>query len=1114
MTSVQIQTLLQPPDRDASVQHAVSILNSSFTTLQHLRTGNALSNSLEAAKAVSDRYQSQVGLSFDLTDNELIIPHLAQLASSQSAVDLLIKETRSRAKDLIVSANELSLLRHSLADELTVLSDGLVSSTLPSGMEPSLLEEIEALHLNLKELQSVKEYVLVIYKALQLSEKAVNKIRDTPTSFVINEASVSDYVLLQELVDSVGHACRKAEIDTGKDLKLLSFLKELLERTWSGVKDSLSSSLLSAAENLHWPMPVDYAAAKPESRKAFESAFVNLLKLQEIGKKLHSNKEGDKTDEASRDGLYPLQALIRPVALRFKYHFEGTRQTNRVDKPEWYFAHTLNVSHEHRPFLEIVVQRLLQISKYESITAWREFTRLLLPMVSRKIKRSIPALLPHPPLLAHTVYQALAFDDALREAGFSLSGTLGNSGGDVWEGISDIILGSKDWFDAWLEGERKFAEDQYNDIIISSDAWQIPDDATEDAMNEQEVRPTNSARRVKALIEQITDRYRALPRFLHKTRFLIAVQVPILELYHTRISESLDAFETLSSFLVRAVPGALAGHAGHGRDSKSMTVGVDGSQRLVKAYVSAKWMAIVMALWGEDIFFLELWHQICEKASLRSRVEDVDALPNPNDVKDEGTIFAELVAQYDKLTERAENMLVRQICGEVEADLKAHLFKQPNSVSENDEPILSQTLLGPVARLSAHLSFLHKTLPAPVVVGLYRKIAGHISTHILQRQVLYRGRGRMSSQEGRIVLDEANVWVETSRIALGGGGVRRVETPWEHLLEAGRLLSLEGEAFERVVNAVRLGDEKAYDRLADVLGISEMDSEEVMNVLSGASLEVLLYGATVISWKGPGPDSSALVERLFVSSKAALDGSKPVRGGIPIVFPCFGAPDPGHPQHAKLSQHGYARNSTWAWDGKTVFDNDAGVSVRLTLTPDVSLTGDHVVLAYVITLAEHQLSTDLHVTNVSTSEPVEFQALLHTYLRAPASSVHIDGLLGLTYIDKTIAGTPKNIESRMVTDVQKFTDSVYERAPGKYNITWPEGGVKVKAIGFEDVVIWNPGSVAGSNIGDMEEGGWERYVCIEPGYVSAFKTIQPGETWIGGQLITPIRSPSVFPAVL
>jgi glucose-6-phosphate 1-epimerase len=88
-----------------------------------------------------------------------------------------------------------------------------------------------------------------------------------------------------------------------------------------------------------------------------------------------------------------------------------------------------------------------------------------------------------------------------------------------------------------------------------------------------------------------------------------------------------------------------------------------------------------------------------------------------------------------------------------------------------------------------------------------------------------------------------------------------------------------------------------------------------------------LFGATVISWKateksGPGEP----IERLFVSSKAALDGSKAVRGGIPVVFPCFGPPE--HPDHSKLPQHGFARNEFWAFDS-VVMDNEVGVSVRL-----------------------------------------------------------------------------------------------------------------------------------------------------------------------------------------
>ena len=88
-------------------------------------------------------------------------------------------------------------------------------------------------------------------------------------------------------------------------------------------------TLLEAAEKLKWPMKVDYASASPEDRKAFETAFYNLLKLQTIGEKIHHSSE----HKAGRtEGIYPIQALVRGIALRFKFHFEGNRPTNRLDK--------------------------------------------------------------------------------------------------------------------------------------------------------------------------------------------------------------------------------------------------------------------------------------------------------------------------------------------------------------------------------------------------------------------------------------------------------------------------------------------------------------------------------------------------------------------------------------------------------------------------------------------------------------------------------------------------------------------------------------------------------------------------------------------------------------
>jgi glucose-6-phosphate 1-epimerase len=58
-------------------------------------------------------------------------------------------------------------------------------------------------------------------------------------------------------------------------------------------------------------------------------------------------------------------------------------------------------------------------------------------------------------------------------------------------------------------------------------------------------------------------------------------------------------------------------------------------------------------------------------------------------------------------------------------------------------------------------------------------------------------------------------------------------------------------------------------------------SKVVATLPSGESVEVLLFGATVTSWKSNGGKT----ENLWLSEKAALDGSKAVRGGIPVVFP-------------------------------------------------------------------------------------------------------------------------------------------------------------------------------------------------------------------------------------
>lgn len=167
---------------------------------------------------------------------------------------------------------------------------------------------------------------------------------------------------------------------------------------------------------------------------------------------------------------------------------------------------------------------------------------------------------------------------------------------------------------------------------------------------------------------------------------------------------------------------------------------------------------------------------------------------------------------------------------------------------------------------------------------------------------------------------------------------------------------------------------------------------------TGESVDILLYGATIVSWK----DATGK-EKLFLSDKAALDGSKAVRGGIPLVFPVFGkAPD--HAATAALPQHGFARTSRWEFLGRSTSEGsgtrdglggdssvklDFGLS-QSNLTEESKKAWPHAFgLIYSVTLGREGLTTSIVVRNEGESA-WDFQLLLHTYFRVNVSWLSFD----------------------------------------------------------------------------------------------------------------------------
>jgi len=233
-----------------------------------------------------------------------------------------------------------------------------------------------------------------------------------------------------------------------------------------------------------------------------------------------------------------------------------------------------------------------------------------------------------------------------------------------------------------------------------------------------------------------------------------------------------------------------------------------------------------------------------------------------------------------------------------------------------------------------------------------------------------------------------------------------------------------------------------------------------------------------------------------VSSKAIYTQAKALRGGIPICWPQFG---PG-----ALIQHGFARTSQWTL-GKSVIAPDGSTASAILVLKDNEDTrklwnDNRFTLEYTIELdASNSLTATLKVVNENASNSFEFTTALHTYfLINDIKSVHLIGLKGLDYIDKT-QNAAKFKENNESVSFSGETDRVYINAPDEIIIkdTSVNSQVSVKKQGFKDAVAWNPWEVKCGTIADMGKDDWIKMVWVEAGNVSTPVTLTPKQEWSG-----------------
>lgn len=243
-----------------------------------------------------------------------------------------------------------------------------------------------------------------------------------------------------------------------------------------------------------------------------------------------------------------------------------------------------------------------------------------------------------------------------------------------------------------------------------------------------------------------------------------------------------------------------------------------------------------------------------------------------------------------------------------------------------------------------------------------------------------------------------------------------------------------------------------------------------------STAEIYLHGAHVTQFTPNGEPPL-----MFMSRKSYFQDGKPIRGGVPMIFPWFGpnATDP------KLPAHGFIRTRAWKLD--SVEQAPDAVAVRLSLVPDVSareVWPREFALRFVVTVGK-TLSMAFTIHNTG-DKPFRYEEAMHTYLAvSDIRNVSIDGLAGREFIDK-MDHAARKIQPAGPFGISGETDRVYLNTPDTVVVTDPGGsatrGPRVIAVskeGSASTVVWNPWITKAAAMVDFGDDEWPGMLCIE-----------------------------------
>jgi glucose-6-phosphate 1-epimerase len=250
---------------------------------------------------------------------------------------------------------------------------------------------------------------------------------------------------------------------------------------------------------------------------------------------------------------------------------------------------------------------------------------------------------------------------------------------------------------------------------------------------------------------------------------------------------------------------------------------------------------------------------------------------------------------------------------------------------------------------------------------------------------------------------------------------------------------------------------------------------------------VYLHGAHVTHFQPRGTQPV-----LFLSARSSFEDGKPIRGGVPVIFPWFG------PRGDGLPMHGFARTRSWEVEQVRAEGDVAAATFVLRSDGQTrAIFPNDFQLRFTATFAQ-SLEMKLEVKNTS-REPMQFEECLHTYFAiGDVRQIAIAGLGQTDYLDKTLDHkrlTQAEPQLKLAGQVDRVyvgtrTTCVIDDAANPRKIT-------VAKENSDATVVWNPWSDRVHTMADLDPEAWPRFVCVETCNVKEHAlTLPPGGTHV------------------